>query len=388
MSYLYESESEFPGTIYYAKELEEIYLTLLKCHDIYFASHVTRFSDCLVEAILELKKCTVDNKVTVFFECTLNILLRDHIEMPDEFTESIKEVVVPIRNSIKMVKNKFDGEFQNEGQKRSVPIELLVLISMLIDGVSIDNKGFSQEVHSVSQLIVYHFGNRKTLEDGTYSRKRHPKHLETPLPIYIALKIYATVRSRILIDILFSLGICVSYSRVLEITKYIGMKAIHKYEKYDCYIPDNIKSGIFTVLAKDNIDLNARSTIIKSHFYGISMSILQFPSYSNPGQPQDYDFDGFDSISNKSKKIPSLPAEYKKVQELSSYNKTPLFSPVCTVNVKCDEIGIDLDIAKMEELKWLDLMIDTSSVEMGMAWSKYHATANRADVETPGISSI
>ena len=130
-----------------------------------------------------------------------------------------------------MVKNKFDGEFHNERQKNSVPIELLVLISMLIGSVSIDNKGFSQEVLSVSQLIVYHFGNRKTLEDGTYSRKRHPKHLETPLPIYVALKIYATVRSRILIDILFSLAICVSYSRVLEITKYIGMKAIHKYEK-------------------------------------------------------------------------------------------------------------------------------------------------------------
>ena len=42
----------------------------------------------------------------------------------------------------------------------------------------------------------------------------------------------------------------------------------------------------------------------------------------------------------------------------------------------------------MEELKWLDLMVDASSVEMGMEWSKYHATANRADVETPGISSV
>ena len=81
------------------------------------------------------------------------------------------------------------------------------------------------------------------------------------------------------------------------------MKAINKYKKLDCFIPDNIKTGIFTVLAKDNIDLNARSTIIKSHFHGISMSILQFPSSSNIGQPQNYDFEECDSISSESRKI-------------------------------------------------------------------------------------
>ena len=45
-----------------------------------------------------------------------------------------------------------------------------------------------------------------------------------------------------------------------------------------------------------------------------------------------------DSISNESRKIPSLPAEYKKVKELSFYNKTTLFSPVC-IHVKCEKIG-------------------------------------------------
>ena len=76
VSYLYENESEFPGTVYYVKGLEEIYITLLKCHDIYIASHVTRFSDSLLAAIPELKKCTVGNKVTVFFEFTVNVITR------------------------------------------------------------------------------------------------------------------------------------------------------------------------------------------------------------------------------------------------------------------------------------------------------------------------
>ena len=161
------------------------------------------------------------------------------------------------------------------------------------------------------------------------------------------------------------------------------MKAISKYEKLDCFIPDNIKTGIFTVLAKDNIDLNARSTIIKSHFHGISMSILQFPSSSNPGQSQNYYFEECDSISSESRKIPSLPTAYNEVKELPSYNKTPLFSPICTVNVKYDEFRNELHIAKADEIKWLDSMVDDSVAEIGMAWSKYHSTASKKGIKPP-----
>ena len=288
ISYLYEKESESPGTIFYVKQLEEIYISLLKCHNIDSTSHVTRFSDSLLQAIPDLKKSTVSNKLTVCFKGTINMLLKHHVKVPDDFTRSIRDVVVPIRNSMKIVKNKFDGSFKNECQKDSVPIELLVLISMLVDGVGIENQGFSQETLTISQLVMYNFSNRKIVADRKYSNKRHPQHLETPLPTYISLKIYATVRSKTLIDSLFSLGICLPYSRVLEITKDIGIKTLNKYEINDCFVPDNIKNGIFTVVAKDNIDLNARCTIVKSHFHGISMSVLQFPSYFNPGQSQEY----------------------------------------------------------------------------------------------------
>ena len=131
---------------------------------------------------------------------------------------------------MKIVKNEFDGSSKNECQKDYVPIELLVLMSMLIDGVSIENQDFSQGTFTMSQLVMYNFGNRKIVADRKYSNKRHPRHLETPLPTYISLKIYATIRSKTLIDSLLSLGICLLYSRVLEITKDIGIKTLKKYE--------------------------------------------------------------------------------------------------------------------------------------------------------------
>ena len=112
-------------------------------------------------------------------------------------------------------------------------------------------------------------------------------HINPPSIFFLDPRL-TTIRSKTLIDSLFSLGICLPYSRVLEITKDIGIKTLKKYEINDCFVPDYIKNGIFTVVAKDNIDLNAQCTIVKSHFHGISMSILQFPPYFNLGQSQEY----------------------------------------------------------------------------------------------------
>ena len=319
-SYLFDKESESPGTIYIAKELELMYITLFKFHDVNVNSHVSRFADSLVEAAPGLRNRTVNKKVTVFFESTIDMLLKDHIDIisePNEFARSIKDVVIPIRNSMKMIHNKFDGTFAVECQKDSVPIQLLVLISMLVDGTGIDNQGFSQETMTISQLVMYNFRNKQVLGN---TKRRHLKRLETPLPTYISLKIYATVRSRSLIDSLFSLGICLPYNRVLEITKdIIGRKELHKYELNGCSIPDNVKLNIYTVVAKDNIDLNSRSTIVKSHFHGISMSILQSPSPLNPGVSQEHNLEASDPFSFKSKKVPSLPLSYTELKPLPHY---------------------------------------------------------------------
>ena len=210
------------------------------------------------------------------------MLLTDHFNVssqPDAFACAIKDVVLPIRNSMKDT-HTVDGTFQLGCQKDSVPIELLTLISMLIDGVGIENQEFSQEARTISQLVTYNFRNKQISMNDT---RRHLKRLETPLPTFIALKPYATVRSRKLIDSLFSLGICLPYNRVLEMTKDIGIKELQKYKINGCFIPNNVKLNTHTVIAKDNIDLNAQSTIIKSLFHGISMSALQFPTFLNPG---------------------------------------------------------------------------------------------------------
>ena len=120
---------------------------------------------------------------------------------------SIRHVVQPIRNAMILKKNSFQGNFTEDSQINPVPIHLLSLVSMLIDGTNVANKGFSQAALTASQIIMYNFRKHgKEVE----SQRRHLKQRETPVVIYNSLKLYATVRSRVLIDHFFSLGMCLS----------------------------------------------------------------------------------------------------------------------------------------------------------------------------------
>ena len=50
---------------------------------------------------------------------------------------------MPLRKIMAARENNFHGSFDEESQLRSVPIQLLTLVSMLIDGPDIENKNFS-----------------------------------------------------------------------------------------------------------------------------------------------------------------------------------------------------------------------------------------------------
>ena len=74
--------------------------------------------------------------------------------------------------------NSFDGYFEECCQRKSVPIQHLTVIRMLVDGLDTHNKGFSQKYITISQLI----------------------------PVYNSLKLYGTVRSKGIIDNHISIG--------------------------------------------------------------------------------------------------------------------------------------------------------------------------------------
>ena len=63
------------------------------------------------------------------------------------------------------VNNKFDGTFSTHCQEESVPMQLISLVSMLIDGSGI-SKDVSQHALTCAQLIMYNFRTTKKTSQG------------------------------------------------------------------------------------------------------------------------------------------------------------------------------------------------------------------------------
>ena len=185
-------------------------------------------------------------------------------------------------------KNEFNGVFESDCQENSVPVQLLTTISMLIDNNDLTGQRFSQGALTCAQIIMYNF-----------KKVYHKQYRETPIVLYNSLKIYASLRSETLIERLFSLGICVPYKRVLELTKDISHSLLKQFEIRKVFLPTSSKVNLFTVIAKDNIDLNASSSTASSHYYGTCMSLLQFPDDENTGSPICYNYEKSVNISLK-----------------------------------------------------------------------------------------
>ena len=282
--------------------------------------------------------------------------------------KSCLKVATPIRMEMSKVENDFKFSFPTGCQKTSTPIQLQILCSLLVDGCDPQVSGFSQASLSIAQMIMHQY--RKTVPyKSVTTNRRHCKKRETPVANYIGLKLYSSVRAKTLIQKLFSLGICISYDRCLEICDNIGSLLLQKYDMNGVFVSNNLKLNLFTIIAKDNIDLNARSTKIKDHFHGISMSQLQFRSSSNIGDSQEVLYNL--SSSNIDRKL-KLPSDYVIFQDVPCRTKSPLFVPVCTSNIDYYNFShAEFDKERSQEILWLE----ENDINKSDPWSSYHSKA-------------
>ena len=97
--------------------------------------------------------------------------------------------------------------------------------------------------------------------------------------MYVGLKLM-TMRAKKIIQKLFLLGICISYDRCLDICNNIAVSMLKKFDN-DRVFTRNSRKNLFTIIAKDNIDVNSKSTKVRQHYHRISMTIMQFLSKEN-----------------------------------------------------------------------------------------------------------
>ena len=135
------------------------------------------------------------------------------------------------------------------------------------------------------------------------------------------------------------------------------------------FVASHLTLEKFTIIARDNIDLNARSAKVKTHFHGISSFNRRKIRVWNKNVLYDLSF------LDNSKKL-TFPEDYEIISE-SPYRKNMPFSlPVCTINI--------------EYLSYQDTLFKTEFDSKNLPWSSYHSkdsTCNNSDC-VPGRHSL
>ena len=184
----------------------------------------------------------------------------------------------------------FDGSHPDNCQSNSVPTSLKALVSMILEGPcskteSVDNISTIRTSIAISQLIGFNCVKRRrtTTSDEGKRVVRHNKERETPIPLYIGLKIHAETRSKSLIDTFSKMGFSISYDRVLSISTDVSNSVCSRFEEDGVVCPPRMRQDVFTTGAFDNIDHNPSATTAKDSFHGTAVSFVQHPTNENPG---------------------------------------------------------------------------------------------------------
>ena len=217
--YLKDSEMSNPGNLYFVMELETMYSDLLKSDNIHHNNHTITFAGLLVKYVPGLNKKTANKRVSVFFD-TAAIRLNTSSETFD----SLVKVIGPVRKAMDRQCQEHSSSLNVnlQSQLDSVPIKLVHLINFLQDGIDLSDKGYSKEALAISQTIMYNF--RYNIKNkGISSYKRPNKNTQPPFPLYVAVKLYSSSRSKTLVNWLyFCAGISLPYKSVLELNRDIA----------------------------------------------------------------------------------------------------------------------------------------------------------------------
>ena len=90
----------------------------------------------------------------------------------------------------------------------------------------------------------------------------------------------------------------------------MGNRVCAQFEEENAVCPINLRTGLFTTSALDNIDHNPSSTTATGSLHGTGISLFQHPTPDNPGQEREFT----PTIAFEStKSITPLPQDYSSV---------------------------------------------------------------------------
>ena len=342
--------------------------------------HTTRLKDRILSQIPALEEHKQGRDVFLAFKTDLaNALQKAHKEDIDEEAMHLAKAAIIVRKEMFTQKYTFDGSFESNCQADSIPPSLVSLVNMILYGPNIEMQAStltkSQSGLTISQLLQYNSYHRRS--SGEVKRERRNKSRETPLPIFVGLSIHAKTRSRDLVENMHTLGLSVSYDRVLSISTDLGNAVCRRYQEENVVCPCNLRLNLFTTAAVDNIDHNPSSTTAQDSFHGTGISLFQHTTNEIPGSSR-----GCVNISQttaNTKSVAELPVSYTEVAPAVLPNKTP---PVPETSSQLQG-GSTVNRAMEMELDWLEDVNGTiknhPSLEdkKSISWAAYHSTTDQ-----------
>ena len=113
-----------------------------------------------------------------------------------------------------------------------------------------------QAALTIAQLVQYNTYFRR--REGDVKKERRNKSRESPVLIYVGVSVHAKTCCRDLVEILHKFGISISYDRVLSISTDLGNEVCRRYWQQAAVCPSNLRLGLFTTDAVDNILIRAQ----------------------------------------------------------------------------------------------------------------------------------
>lgn len=350
----------------------------------------TRFKERLLRHLPRLNANLSGRQILLTFDDSLSSILGRTINEPtDEETITVSTTSRVVRHDIfRMLSSK---PSRNESltsigsQEDAVPPVLLKLIQLILTGnspLSSEQQRY-QESLSISQLIVTNSVKRMTLNENRH--KRYGTLKETPLTQYIGTMLYRNTRSEKLVNIMFSLGMSISYQRVLNISDDILASLQQHYDDEGLMCPIGLQKNTYTVGAVDNIDHNPTSATSRRSFHGTGISIFQ-------NIETEMEMPNLSYVSNvdRHEQNKTVVQDYLDVTGNIPFvfaNPKPVFLSESALN--SDKHTLDTSL--QEEQGWLETIEDSivSNYELDiMMWSAYHARKQDEQFKPASISCM
>lgn len=388
ISYM-ETASERGGNIFKLSDLHNLYVKRLHDLNIDKTVNKTRLKQRILSQFLdELQEQTDGKNTLLVFNENIKSLLKESLTSRDVLKETLDltRVVKAIRKDMFELEGfQFSGSFPPRCQQTSVPPTLLCLVSMMLNGTNIDDQEeeVSQACLTIAQLIL--FNSKKKSSNVHVKNTRSCLNREPPLPLYVGLSIHTQTRSKKIVNKLSQLGLSVSYNRVESLTNGIATALCSKFRSEGIVCPLNMKSGVFTVGALDNIDHNPSSTTAQGSFHGTGISIFQFPTeYSDDGPRQ-----AITLVKDGAPRDLTLPESFSIVPAIN-FQTTDV--QVNSIETGTEDEKNEVAGALAEENCWahhsLQLLKKDLVNDDYISWAAYHASLESSVRETTVISGL